>query len=130
MAELVRSVQLTTWNGPTVRQGVAALIATRSLDIVTTVFGLALVPQLEEANPVARVVFEELGVLGGSLFLSLAALVFVTLATELGVRSVERSGGPGNARILRYVGYGVPSAVSLAAALHNVRLIAATGAIL
>ena len=124
-SELTRTGRLLTGPGPRMYQGIATLVAARSLDVVTTVLGLALVPRLQEANPVAATVFEECGVLAGSLFLSVCTLAVVTLTTELGVRVVERAGDLADASALRYLGYGLPAAIAVVAALHNARLIVA-----
>lgn len=109
--------------GPTLVQGLTAVGVTRSMDACSTLLGLALVPALEEANPVARSVFRAVGPVPGIVALSLVAILAVAVVTELGVRTVNRSAVPNQGRAVRYLGYGVPSVLSAAAAVHNVVLL-------
>lgn len=108
---------------PSSAHGVAAVGVTRLLDAASTLVGLALVPTLEEANPFARAVFESIGALPGLVMLSVIAIVAVTLVTELGVVLIDDSDTPVDGSAVRYLGYGVPSVLSLAAAVHNVHLV-------
>jgi hypothetical protein len=110
---------------PTARQGVAAVTATFTLDAASTVLGLALAPVLVESNPIARAFFETHGVLLTVVVVSVVVVATVVIATELGVWAIQDrpEGGPLAGRIVRTVGYGTPSIVSLFAATNNVVLL-------
>ena len=123
MTEAVLGRTARTVRSPTYAHGVAAVGVTRSLDAVTTLLGLTLVPTLEEANPLARAVFAAIGPAAGLVVLSVAAIASVTLVTELGVALIEPEDGPIDGTTIRYLGYGLPSILSLLAAVHNVRLV-------
>lgn len=110
---------------PTATQGIAAVALTMSFDAASTVAGLALAPVLAEQNPIARTMFESVGVLAGVTLVSTVAVLLVVAATELAVRYLDERTDPGTdvRPAVRLVGYGVPSAVSLAVAVHNVALL-------
>lgn len=110
---------------PTARQGVAAVAATSVLDAASTVLGLALAPVLVETNPVARAFFATYGVLLTVVVVSVGVVATVVVATELGVWAVRERTDSGSAagRIVRFVGYGMPSVTSLYAATNNVVLL-------
>lgn len=110
---------------PTARQGVAAVATTAALDAASTVLGLALAPVLVETNPVARAFFARYGVLLTVVAVSVGVVATVLVATELGVWAIrERTKWRSPAgRVVRVVGYGTPSLVSLYAATNNVVLI-------
>jgi len=123
MTEAVLGRTVRTARSPTSAHGVALLGVTRSLDAVTTLLGLALVPTLEEANPLARAIFAAIGPVAGLVVLSVAGIAAVTLVTELGVSLIETGEGPIDGTTIRYLGYGLPSVLSLVAAVHNARLL-------
>ncbi|NHN43198.1 hypothetical protein G9C85_16395 [Halorubellus sp. JP-L1] len=113
---------------PTARQGIAAVAATSTLDAVSTVVGLSLAPVLVERNPVARALFERIGVVATVVLVSALAVGIVVATTEGAVRIV-RSRSQFRATVrrvaaLRAVGYGTPSVVSLVVATNNFALLA------
>jgi ABC-type dipeptide/oligopeptide/nickel transport system permease component len=110
---------------PTARQGVAAVATTSALDAASTVLGLALAPVLVESNPVARAFFAKYGVLLTVVVVSVGLVATVLVATELGVWAIRERTTRGSfaGRVVRIVGYGTPSLVSLYAATNNVVLV-------
>lgn len=107
---------------PTAAAGVASLAVAKSLDATTTLVGLSFFRSLEEGNPIARHVFQSLGVTQGLLWSSLVFVLLVTAVTELGVLVCNRRDRTWSA--VRYVGYGAPAVVSVVAAGYNTVLIA------
>lgn len=109
----------------TATEGVLAVAVTTSLDAISTVVGLSLVPRLVERNPLARGLFDAVGLLAGIVVASVVAIVVVAAVTESAVHYLEtRRADDGNLGIpVRLLGYGVPSIVSLSTALHNVALV-------
>lgn len=103
----------------------ACLLLTKALDATTTAVGLALVPGLAEANPVAATLFSTVGVLPGLLLASLVILAIVVAVTETGAGWLRRHpDAPGWApRATRIAGYLPPSLVFGAAAIHNATLV-------
>jgi ABC-type dipeptide/oligopeptide/nickel transport system permease component len=110
---------------PTARQGVAAVATTAALDAASTVLGLALAPVLVETNPVARAFFATYGVLLTVVVVSVGLVATVLVATELGVWTIRTrtTWGSSAGRVVRTVGYGTPSLVSLYAATNNLVLV-------
>lgn len=111
---------------PTPAQGTLAVALTTSFDAVSTVAGLSLVPVLTERNPFARALFETVGLGAGIALASITAVLVVVLATETAVHVLEpRTDDASDASgLVRTVGYGIPSLLSLSVAVHNVALIA------
>lgn len=110
----------------TATEGVLAVAITTSFDAISTVAGLSLVPTLVERNPLARRLFEEVGLYAGIAIASATAILLVAAVTELAVRYVD-SRTPEEGRFgvpVRLIGYGTPSIVSISTALHNVALVA------
>ncbi|WP_435346462.1 DUF5658 family protein [Haloarchaeobius sp. HRN-SO-5] len=115
---------VTLSRGPTIRQGVAAVALTTTLDAVTTLVGLTFVPGVVEGNPVVRAVFRQTGVLVGVVLVSAVVLVGITLLTELAVVLTYWYPNPEPSRTtVRYLGYGIPSAVSVVAGVNNLTLL-------
>lgn len=107
-------------------EGVLAVAVTTSLDAISTIAGLSLVPALVERNPMARVLFEAFGLLPGIVIASTVAILLVVAVTELAVRYLEtRSVDDDGHRVpIRLIGYGTPSILSLSTALYNIALVA------
>ena len=115
---------LTLSRGPTAKQGFAAVTVTTLLDAATTIVGLTFVPTLVEGNPVVRAVFRETGVVLGVALVTAVVVVAVTLLTEFAVVLTYRYPNPQPSKnAVRYVGYGVPSVISILAAIHNATLL-------
>ncbi|WP_440991932.1 hypothetical protein [Haloarchaeobius baliensis] len=93
----------------------------KSLDALTTLVGLSMFDDTEEVNPVIQAGFETVGVFPALFWLSVASVLLVTVITEFGVLLCERLDRP--ARLVRYVGYGIPTVTAAAAATHNGLLI-------
>lgn len=108
--------------------GIACVSLTKALDATTTAIGLALVPGIAEANPVAATLFSTVGVLPGVVLGSLIVLAFVVALTESGVAWLRRQpDAPDWApTATRVAGYLLPSLVFGAAAVHNAALLWAT----
>jgi hypothetical protein len=100
------------------------LTATKIADAATTGVGLAYVPGVYEANTVVAPLFRQMGTASGLLVTSFAVVVAIALVTEVGAIFVcSRRADANLASVVRLVGYGVPSAVFAAAALHNVAVL-------
>ncbi|VTT87309.1 hypothetical protein DM2_643 [Halorubrum sp. DM2] len=96
------------------------LLATKFADALTTGVGLAYAPAVYEANPIARPVFEGLGITDGLLFGSFAVVVAIVAVTEIGALAVARWRRDGHlAPVVRAVGYGLPSLLFAAVAVRN-----------
>lgn len=104
---------------PTVRLGITSVTLTKSLDALTTVVGLTVMHPSWEANPLARTVFNEIGVVPGLILGSIATILTVTAITELGVVVAARFDGHRSDAVLRFVGYGLASGISVVIAIHN-----------
>lgn len=107
---------------PTAAAGVVSLAVAKSLDATTTLVGLSFFKRLEEGNPIARHVFQSVGVTQGLLWSSLVFVLLVTVVTEMGVLVCSRRDRAFSA--VRYVGYGTPAVASVVAAVYNTVLIA------
>lgn len=104
------------------RDWLGALVFSKGLDAGTTLVGLLFVEGLVESNPLVRMVVRRVGVLPGLVVLTAALVLVVVAVTELGVvlgGRVDVRESP-----VRCIGYGFPSALSVAAASHNGVLIA------
>lgn len=111
---------------PTASQGLAAFAATAALDAASTVAGLSLAPVLVETNPIARALFSHFGVVLTVVVVSAIAGLVVFAVTELAVRVVRANARRSRSveRIVRVIGYGTPSVVSLVVAINNLALLA------
>ncbi|CDK39287.1 hypothetical protein [Halorubrum sp. AJ67] len=100
--------------------GMAVLLATKFADALTTGVGLAYVPAVYEVNPIARPVFEGLGITDGLLFSSIAVIVVIVTVTEIAALAIARRRRDGHlAPVVRAVGYGLPSLLFAAVAVRN-----------
>jgi len=110
----------------TATEGVLAVAITTSLDGISTIAGLSLVPTLVERNPLTRRLFDAVGLFAGIVIASVVAIVLVATVTELAVRYLDArtADDDGLEVTIRLIGYGTPSIVSLSTALHNVALVA------
>lgn len=102
---------------------IALVLAVKLLDSTTTVVGVALTPRIEEGNPVARLLFEQLGAVGGLLLGTVLLTCMVTITTECAVKWMATTPAGPTQDHLRLIGYGTPTVISLAVALHNLNLI-------
>jgi hypothetical protein len=106
--------------------GVLALSASKAADLATTVVGLSLRTGFREANPLIAPVIASVGVVPGLLAAASVTVAVVALVTEGGVVALRRgSASPRHLATVRLFGYGLPTAVSLAAAAHNASLLTA-----
>jgi hypothetical protein len=102
------------------RRTLAALIATKVGDVVTTAFGLLFVSGVAERNPVIARLAAAFGVVPALVLLSLASLGLVVACTEAGVTTLRRAEAPKwTEAATRGVGYGLPSTVFALATLNN-----------
>ncbi len=109
--------RLGSWSARRQRSvGIGALVASQSLDVVTTLYGLR-TADVVELNPIAVAAMAALGRFPGLLLLGSVTLLGIVLVTESATR---RWGGTvlGAAR-LRLLGYGPATAISLLAAVNN-----------
>lgn len=106
--------------------GLAALSATKAVDLCTTLVGLSLRTGFRESNPLIARVIASVGTVPGLVVTASLTVVVVALVTEGAAAVLERrSSGPSRGLpALRLVGYGSASAVNLAAAVHNAVLLA------
>jgi len=105
--------------------GLFLLVAGKGADVATTLAGLALVPALGEANPVASLAMARFGPVAGLLLLGGAVVLGTVAVVEFGTAELYRRTGSAAASIgLRVAGYGFVSATSFAAAVHNATLVA------
>lgn len=101
--------------------GIMLLTVTKLLDALTTGIGLLLLPDIYEANPLARFAFHQTGVVVGLAAASTAviAVILVVVETCSILVSVRRWDGH-LAPVVRLVGYGLPSLLFAVIAVHNV----------
>lgn len=104
---------------------VGVLAATKAADVVTTFVGLRVASGVHEANPVAAEAMAELGVPFALLALGAAAVLVVTLVTELGAAALAfdvatPTWGP---TAIKLTGYGLASGIHLVVAARNAALI-------
>lgn len=105
---------------------VGVLAATKGADVSTTLVGLWTVPGVREANPLVAGAMRAVGAPVAVLTLGVAAVVFITAATEAGAAAVEAADStpPWGPKAVRLTGYGLGSAVHLGVAAANVSLLA------
>ena len=106
---------------PTAGAGIVTVAVAKSLDAATTFVGLSLFEDTKEVNPVIRAGFESIGLFPALFWLSVASVALVTVITEFGVHLCARLDRP--PRLVRYVGYGIPTVTAVAAATYNGLLI-------
>lgn len=104
--------------------GMFLLLTTKFADALTTGVALGYVPEIYERNPIAWYAFDTLGIARGLLVGSFVIVVGITVVTEtasmaIAVRRRDRHLTP----LVRAVGYGLPSLVFAAVAIHNVTVI-------
>lgn len=102
---------------PTAGVGIVAIATAKALDAGTTWFGLSEFDRTVELNPVIRAGFDTVGVVPALFWFSLASVLLVALVTETGVVLWERADR--SPRLIRYVGYGLPTLTAMSAATHN-----------
>lgn len=105
--------------------GVAGVAATKGLDGITTMVGLAAAPWIVERNAFVASVMDAIGVAPALLLVGLATIVTIVLATEAAVvlSSRSTSGEMPRPGVIRLVGYGLPSLLHVAIATYNVSVI-------
>lgn len=100
------------------------VLAGRTADSITTLYGLQ-TDGVYERNPVARLVFDQLGQLPGLVVSNLLALGLLVVGVELGVQACRAGTVPEcRIRLLRVGSYLGFAAVSFLAAVHNLRVLA------
>lgn len=107
--------------------GVALVVFAALADYTTTVAGITMVPEIVEGNAIPAAVFDAVGLVPGAALLTGITVGVVIAATELGSSEVRHLGNPRIASAIRIAGYSTSAACSLAAAHHNIVLIAAAG---
>lgn len=105
--------------------GVLGVAATKGLDGITTLVGLAAAPWIVERNVFVASVMDAVGVAPALLLISLATVATIVLVSETAVRLSQRSTShempkPGT---IRLVGYGLPSLIHVSIASHNLLVI-------
>lgn len=100
--------------------GLALLTVTKLLDALTTGIGLLYFSNVYEANPLVAFLFHETGVALGLMVASFIIVVTITLVVEVSsiLTSVRRQDGH-LAPVVRFVGYGIPSALFAIVSVHN-----------
>lgn len=110
---------------PSLTWGVFALAATKGLDGITTMVGLAAAPWIVERNVFVASVMDAIGVAPALLLVGLLVVAVIVLATETAVLLSHQSKThemppPGTIRLF---GYGLPSLIHVAIAFHNLSII-------
>lgn len=105
--------------------GILALSVTKAADAFTTFFGLTFVASLQERNPAIAAVIGEIGLLPALIGCSLLIIVAITVFTETVAGWLSRRGDASRShvRIVYALGYGLPSAIHVLVATHNVALL-------
>lgn len=112
------------WCAPIRLYGGAALMSTKTADVVTTLVGLRFGAAVVEANPVAHSIFLELGLYSGLAVLSALTVIYATVAAEtlaLSARDSLQKEGLALAVLLAI--YGSLSVIFGIVAVHNAIII-------
>jgi len=104
--------------------GVIAVVATKALDVLTTLVGLH-ATQLVEANPVVLHVVASVGTVPGLLAIGALTVLAVVALVEATVYALSLRFDPSPMGVLavRVVGYGIPAVFNALVATHNALLI-------
>lgn len=124
----VKASHLSAQQSPRLRRrnAIQVVCISKGADAFTTAVGLLFLP-LMEANPMARWLMAEVGVLQGIVVASVASIAIVVTVTETGVIGVRSLfGSRGYGRSIRLLGYGSVSVIWILVALHNAVLIVTT----
>lgn len=105
--------------------GIAAVSATKALDVGTTIIGLTLVDHLEEGNVLVAKSMALLGVETALISVSVLTIAAITISTEAARRlaSNPSDAQPIQPATIRLVGYGTPSLYHIGIATYNFVLI-------
>lgn len=105
--------------------GVFGVTATKGLDGITTMVGLAAAPWIVERNLFVASVMDTIGVAPALLLIGLTVIAAIVLATEMAVHLSLRSMDPEilPPGAIRLVGYGLPSLIHLSIASYNLSII-------
>lgn len=107
--------------------GIAAILFTKGTDLLSTVYGLALVEGVTERNPVANAVLTHAGLAGLALSAVIGTLV-VILVVEWGVDVIDRLAADERLVVALYLAsYGPLVVLYTAATINNVSLILTVG---
>lgn len=110
---------------PTRTWGVLGVAATKGLDGITTMVGLAAAPWIVERNVFVASVMDAIGVAPALLLVSLATIATIVLVSETAVLLSRRSTSHEMPRpgVIRLVGYGLPSLIHICIASYNLSVI-------
>lgn len=107
--------------------GIAAVLFTKGTDLLSTVYGLALVEGLSERNPVASAVVTHAGLIGLAVAAVVGTLV-VVLVVEWGAGVIEQLAADGRLVTALYLAsYGSLTFLYALATVNNVSLILQIG---
>jgi len=126
MAERTSRVRRTVHRRqPLSRVGIATLVTTKGLDLVTTILGLSVVAGLAEQNPIGAIIYREFGI-PGLVGVSLVGTVLVILVVEWAVARLQSLGYTDSAYSLYVISYLPLSVLYTIATINNVLLLLAT----
>lgn len=110
---------------PTRTWGVLGVTATKGLDGITTMVGLAAAPWIVEQNVFVASVMDAIGVAPALLLISIATIATIVLVSETAVLLSQRSTSHEMPRpgVIRLVGYGLPSLIHVGIASYNLSVI-------
>ena len=112
--------------GPFSTRRIRALFLTKAADASTTAIGLLFL-SLTEGNPVIRRLVHGIGVVPGVVVASVLGIGVVVGVTELGVWAIAYAMVDRRwVRLVRTLGYGIPSTLWAVVSVHNAALIVAT----
>lgn len=119
------SAELPQLPEPSRTVGVVGVAATKGLDGVTTIVGLAAAPWIVERNVFVASVMDAIGVAPALLLVGLATIAAIVLTTETAVSLSNRSmnGEMPSPGVIRLVGYGLPSLIHVGIATYNLSVI-------
>lgn len=105
--------------------GVLGVAATKGLDGITTMVGLAAAPWIIERNVFVASVMDAIGVAPALLLVGLATIATIVIVTETAIHFSQQSEGHEMPRpgAIRLVGYGLPSFIHVCIASYNLTVI-------
>lgn len=104
--------------------GLVVLVAAQSIDVLTTIGGLWLLPGTYEANPIAAAAIDSFGLVTGLFVLGGAVVVCSALLIEASaIKTYRYTRSQAYCGLVRLVGYGSIAFVYLFAGFHNTLLV-------
>lgn len=106
--------------------GILLLSFGKILDSLSTIVTLSVVPGTVERNPMIRALIGEFGVTSALALVSLVSILGIAIVTESGAFTVRKRSPPfdESASVIHLVGYGIPTIIFLATAVHNTIILA------